>query len=90
MCWNSLLFCHSGPRILDLVLGVQMRCSAGCLLVGDLDGALSVTASVIPKANPQRGPFFWLVGKLSFLLWFDFEPHTSVMDGLSWDCDGSP
>ena len=65
LCWESLLFCHSGPRIFYLVLGVQMRCSAARLLVGDLDGAVSVTASVIAKANPQPGSFFWLVvGKL--------------------------
>ena len=42
-----------------------MRCSAARLLVGDLDGAVSVTASVIAKANPQPGSFFGLVvGKL--------------------------
>ena len=58
-----------------------MRCSAGGLLFGNLDGALSVTASVIPKANPQLGAFFWrVVGKLPVLLCFGFEPHTSVMD----------
>ena len=58
-----------------------MRCSARGVLVGNLDGAHSVTASVIPKANPQLGAFFWfVVGKLPFLLWFGSEPHTPVMD----------
>ena len=56
-----------------------MRCSARGVLVGNLDGAHSVTASVIPKANPQLGTFFWLGGKLPFLLWFVFEPHTPAV-----------
>ena len=58
-----------------------MRCCAGGLLVGNLDVAIGVTTFVILKANPQLGAFFLLVvGKLPFLLWFDFDLLTPVMD----------
>ena len=72
---------HSGPFPLHLVLGVQMRCCAGGLLVGNFDVAIGVTTFVTLKANPQLGALFLLVvGKLPFLLWFDFDLHTPVMD----------
>lgn len=49
---DLLVLCHSCPRVFDLELGIQMRSSAGGLLVRNLDGALGSTAFVICEADP--------------------------------------
>ena len=49
---DIFFLCHSCPRNIDLMLGVQMRCSDEGLLVRDLDGALGSAAFVICEADP--------------------------------------